>query len=125
MKHILIVDDDITIRKTLCAALSSEPDWKISSASNGAEALALIKTDKPDLVVTDIIMPDEDGIYLLGKLHKEFPEIKSIAMSGGGRIKPEEYLYMADGFGAVKTFSKPFRILELIAAVKEIFAANP
>lgn len=118
MKKILVIDDDPSIRDMLQEVLGDE-GYSVMAASDGLEALRMVKQSKPDLIVTDIIMPEQDGVGVMLQLSKEHPEIKIIAISGGGRISPESYLYMAEKFGAVRTFAKPFDINEFLAAIRD------
>lgn len=123
MKRILIIDDDEMIRELLRQILEKE-GYEIIEASDGSKA-SLILSEKPtDLVITDIIMPDKEGIETIRELKKDYPNVKIIAMSGGGRIGPIPYLKIAKSMGACKTFTKPIHRLELIAAVKELIGSD-
>ncbi len=118
---ILFIDDEpalADIGKQTLESLSYEVDVRTSSI----EALELFKTqpNKFDLVITDIIMPEKEGIEMIMDLKKEFSDVRIIAISGGGRSAPEDYLNMAKMLGAKFTFSKPFERKELLDAVKEI-----
>ena len=119
MYKILVIDDDPSIREMLVEVLG-DAGYGVEAASDGIEALRMIKASPPDLIVTDIIMPEQDGVGVMLQLAKEHPNIKTIAISGGGRISPESYLYMAEKFGAVKTFTKPFYINDFLDAVKDL-----
>ncbi len=118
MKKILIVDDDIHYLNMLKEFLSKE-NFKIRTASNGYEALDQIEKEKPDIVLTDIIMPDKEGIQVIRELRLKDKNIPIFAMSGGGRIEPNNYLKIAQKLGAHKTFVKPFSLNELHMAIKE------
>jgi len=117
MPKILVVDDDPSIREMLEEVLK-DAGYAVEAAADGLEALRMVKASPPDLLITDIIMPEQDGVGIMLQLAKENPGIKTIAISGGGRISPESYLYMAEKFGAIKTFTKPFDINEFLDAVK-------
>ena len=119
MPKILVIDDDPNIREMLQEVLS-DAGYAVDVASDGAEGLLMVKNSPPDLIVTDIIMPEQDGVGVMLHIAKDYPNIKTIAISGGGRISPESYLYMAEKFGAAKTFMKPFDINEFLAAVEEV-----
>jgi len=82
--------------------------------------LALYREDLPDLVITDIIMPKKEGIEMIMELKKEFPDVKIIAISGGGRNVPETYLPIAKKLGSERTFSKPIDWPELIKTVRKL-----
>jgi DNA-binding NtrC family response regulator len=118
-RKILVIDDDPSIREMLTEVLN-DAGYSVDTASDGVEALRMIKSSTPELIVTDIIMPEQDGVGVMLQLSKEHPDIKIIAISGGGRISPESYLYMAEKFGAVKTFTKPFDINDFVDAVKTL-----
>ena len=79
------------------------------------------QSEKPaDLVITDLIMPEQEGLETISRLKKEYTGIKIIAISGGGRIGPEAYLPAALELGADKVFSKPFDVQEVVASVHEL-----
>ncbi|MFA6543185.1 MAG: response regulator [Limisphaerales bacterium] len=118
MKTILLVDDDELfgdmIQKTLLHL-----GYVVVRARDGNEALQLYDPLKVDLVLTDLIMPDKEGLELITELHRAHPGVKIIAMSGGGRNTPEEYLPVARFLGAMKTLTKPFRQEALAKALGE------
>ena len=118
MTTILIVDTRPTDRQLYTALLGSF-GYRVLEAGDGSEALELARTELPDLVITDIIMPGMEGIETIRTLRRTHPELKVIAMSGGGRMKPESYLEVAKAFGAVRVFSKPFDNEELFAAIED------
>jgi len=114
--HILVVDDDPMLRRTLHAILE-KAGHTVVEAEDGKQALALFAANKPDLVLTDIIMPNRDGIETLGELRRQDPRLPIIAMSGGGRTGGELFLKLANGLGATRTLAKPIRQSDLIEAV--------
>ena len=122
MRRILIIDDEPYILLMLKKMLE-RAGYEIDLASNGREGMAVFEQDSADLVITDIIMPDKEGLELILEMKKKRPELKIIAMSGGGRISPESYLECARHFGAEKVFQKPFRQKEIVSAVKELLPA--
>ena len=93
--------------------------YEVVLARDGKEALRLFDSATMLVVITDLLMPDMDGMQLIVKLQQRDPSVRIIAMSGGGLGKPETYLPMAERLGAVKTLAKPFAITELIAAIEE------
>ena len=119
MAHILIIDDGALIRTILRQALERE-GYKIADASNGKEGLRLHRQDMADLIITDILMPEKEGIETIMELKREFPDVKIIAISGGGMGAAEDYLHMANKLGAKFTFPKPVEIEKLLSAVKEL-----
>ena len=85
MKKILIVDDEEPIRRSIREILEIE-DYEIFEAEDGEEAIRLVQSDEPHLVITDIIMPEKEGFETILQINEEYPDIKIIAMSGGGRL---------------------------------------
>ena len=118
MTKILLVEDEALfaemIQKTLVAF-----GYEVVQARNGKEALKLYDPQTMGLVLTDLIMPDLEGVELIVALQRIEPSVRVIAMSGGGRNSPQSYLMVAERVGAVKTLAKPFSIAELVAAVRE------
>jgi CheY-like chemotaxis protein len=120
MPQILIIDDDAQVRSMLAETLRLE-GYQVAEAVNGKEGVELYRTDPSPLVITDIIMPEQDGVEAIHALRREFPQIKIIAISGGSaNIRGDYLLGTANALGAAKTFGKPVDINELLAAVKDI-----
>ncbi len=123
MARILVVDDEAPIRGLLRQAFENS-NYDVVEASNGSEAVRIYRDDEIDLVITDIIMPDKEGLEFIMDLKEIDQDVKIIAMSGGGRLEPHSYLQMASKFGAKKVFQKPLSITLLLAAVKELLEAD-
>jgi len=121
MGKILIIDDEPYILLMLKKMLE-KAGYEVDLASNGQEGMELFEKNKVDLVITDIIMPDKEGLEIILEMKKIRPDLKIIAISGGGRISPESYLECASHFGASRIFQKPFKQKELVAAVNELVA---
>ena len=119
MTRILIIDDDIQILKMLRKTLERE-GHEVIDAADGNKGLRLYREDPTDLVITDIVMPEKEGIETIIDLRREFPEAKIIAMSGGGQIEAESYLSMAKRLGAQRTLTKPFQNEELLEAIEAL-----
>ncbi|MFZ5569542.1 MAG: response regulator [Thermodesulfobacteriota bacterium] len=119
MPHVLIIDDEPQIRSMLRQMLE-RIGLRVSDAPDGKAALALQRNDPADLIITDIIMPEKEGLETIIEMKRACPGIKIIAMSGGGRNKPTDYLSLAQKLGAVRTFAKPIAQKDLIAAVQEL-----
>jgi DNA-binding NtrC family response regulator len=119
MATILIIDDEKAILGFLKERLMNE-GFNVLTASDGKEGMNLFKGNQVDLVITDIIMPDKDGFGTIIELKRICPDIKIIAMSGGGRGHPKYYLETAKSFGAQYTFEKPFKTSKLVEAVHEL-----
>ena len=117
MARILIIDDDPQILDMLRQTLERE-GHEIVDASDGKEGLKLYRENPTDLIITDLIMPEKEGIETIMELRRDFPDVKIIAISGGGRLDPGQYLSMAKSFGAQYTFAKPVERKELLQAVE-------
>ncbi len=120
-KKILLVDDEEAIRKMIRAVLGNEL-YEYGEATNGLEAQAVLEKQHFDLIITDVIMPDCDGIELVIAIRRKQPDIKVIVMSGGGRVRAGHYLDLAGKLGAAKVFEKPFDTAALRQTVKEFLA---
>ncbi|HDP99280.1 MAG TPA: response regulator [bacterium] len=119
MKRILIIDDDDQFREMLCAMLEKE-GFQVEEAADGDIGIELQRKRPFDLILTDIIMPNKEGIGTIIDLRHDFPDVKIIAISGGGRIVPNNYLDVAEKLGAHRTLSKPFERKELISVIREL-----
>ena len=122
MARILVIDDDDQIRNALRQVLELEGN-EVLTARSGKEGLRLFEEYTVDLIVTDIVMPEKEGLETIMELRKTHPDVKIIAISGGGHVQPESYLRMAKQLGASRTLAKPFQREELLAAVRELLAA--
>jgi len=121
MQNILVIDDD----KLMCLALAKiliSSGYNVVQAADGEEGLKLYRTQDFDLVITDLIMPDKEGIQIIRELRKENPQIRIIAMSAGGRGGATDYLKWARLMGAKQCLSKPIRRDDLLAAVQAVLA---
>ncbi len=119
MRKILVIDDDEQIRKLLYRVME-QAGFEVQVAADGRKGLSLFEEDFYDLVITDLIMPEQEGIETITFLRKNYPQIKIIAISGGGRIGPETYLPLALELGANAAYAKPFSIDQITNAVKEL-----
>lgn len=117
MACILIIDDEADLRATMRAALEQD-GHEVIEAANGAEGLALIETVPAELVVTDIMMPEKDGIETIIAMRRQRPDLRIIAISGGGNVGKTHFLTMAEKFGATQILAKPFRRQQLLDAVQ-------
>lgn len=124
MKRILIIDDSDAMRAQLELVLTG-PDYTLVCAANGVEAIQTARSAGPfDLVITDMFMPEMDGIETIEHLQTLQPGIRIIAISGGGMgLSGTAMLEIADGLGARKTLPKPFEPAELLQAVHEALGA--
>lgn len=119
MARILIIEDDNEVRDYLESVLSRD-GYDVAGASNGKDGVALFQQDPADLVITDIIMPEKDGIETILDLKRSNPGLKVIAISGGGRAEPENYLHSAKLIGANLTLRKPFTNEAMLEAVRSL-----
>jgi DNA-binding response OmpR family regulator len=119
MVGILIVEDDKDLREMLKISLIRRK-YSVIEADNGKEAIIHFKPTITDLVVTDLLMPEEDGLKVIMKLRELKPSLKIIAISGGGKAGPGSYLNLAKALGADAIFSKPFSTRDLIAKIEEL-----
>jgi DNA-binding NtrC family response regulator len=117
--RILIIDDEVQIREMLGQMLTRE-GYQVVHARDGKEGMKACREQSIDLIITDIIMPEKDGIEMILELRHDFPALKVIAISGGGRLGPDGYLEMAKKLGAHRTFFKPFNRKEILDAVREL-----
>jgi CheY-like chemotaxis protein len=115
MAKILIIDDDPEIRRLIVDILADAGD-EMFEAKDGEEGLRLVQIHQPALVITDILMPETDGLEVIRKLGRGAPPIPTIAISGGDAI----YLRMAKRLGASATLVKPFRPMDLLRAVDQL-----
>ena len=121
-ERILVVDDDEQIRILLQEALERE-GYLVEVAADGEEAVRLFRANPSRLVVTDIVMPEKEGLETISELRRLSQRVRIIAISGGGHISPERYLRLASSFGADRSFFKPVDLKELTAAVRELLAS--
>lgn len=119
MPGVLIVDDEKGMRKIINISLTRRK-FEVFEAENGRDAISHFKPSITDLVITDLIMPEEDGLEVIMKLRKLKPTIKIIAISGGGIVGPRSYLDMAKVLGADAVYSKPFSINNLVLKIEEL-----
>jgi CheY-like chemotaxis protein len=119
MPGVLIVEDEKELREMLKISLIRRR-FTVLEAENGKEAIVHFKPSITDLVITDLIMPEEDGLKVIIKLRELKPSIKIIAISGGGKAGPGSYLNLAKVLGADAVYSKPFSINDLIGKIEEL-----
>jgi len=117
--RILIVDDHEDLRTMLQAWFKAE-GHVVAVAPDGGAALDLLERDPADIVITDLCMPETDGIEMIVELKKRFPKIPIIAMSGWTSSGGVDYLHVAREIGAVRTLRKPFEPAELSKIINEL-----
>ena len=108
MARILVVDDEVELR-TLLRKVLTRRGHDVIEAENGSVAISMVEQGEiPDLIITDIFMPDTDGIEVLRHLRAKYPELKIVVMSGGGNRVSRGYLPAATALGANHVIEKPF-----------------
>ena len=121
MKRILVIDDDVQVRQMLRQMLERE-GYEVVDAPDGKEGIRLYRDEPADLIITDIIMPEKEGIGTIFELRREFPGVKIIAVSGGGRfVHKNDCLDLCRAKG-IPAFSKPFDRKELLEAIQKLLA---
>lgn len=122
MARILIIDDDSLVRVALVLMFEHEA-YEVMEATNGREAIRIFREWQPDLVITDIIMPNMEGFETIRELRNTDAELKIIAISGGAPIGDPDILEIALEFGADAAFGKPFDRQEILSSVSRLLAA--
>ena len=120
MARILVIDDNADMREVMRLILEGA-GYSVDLAADGALGLVLQRSRPADVVITDIFMPNQDGLETVAHLRREFPQVKVIAMSGGGvLVKGSRYLSTASEIGAHALLAKPFHPEQLLRAVREL-----
>ena len=117
MAHILVVDDDPVLRRLVTLALE-RAGHTVLACENGRQAIQYLGQGHTDLLITDIIMPEMDGVETVRAARRLRPDLPILAMSGGGSFEPGDYLKIAQTFGATAILPKPFHppaLAELVA----------
>ncbi len=111
---ILVIDDEAPVRQVLRGALEGA-GYQVWEAASGIEGVRLVCEQPINLVITDVFMPDMDGLETVGILRRDFPDIRTVAITGGG--KDPDYCAVAKILGAHETLTKPFELQQLLDAV--------
>jgi DNA-binding response OmpR family regulator len=111
---ILVIDDDHLVRYTISKILSRN-GHDVVTASDGKRGMAVFRSENPDVVITDIIMPEQEGAETIIMIRHERPLVRIIAISGGARTRNIDYLEMARALGADDVIRKPFEADELLS----------
>ena len=121
MAKVLLVEDDELVRYSLTELLE-EAGHQVLARENGYKIIEFVESHPVDIVLTDIVMPEVDGMEVLTAMRKSFPDLPVVALSGGGRISGADYLQMAEVIGAKRTISKPVKPDVLLNTVAELCA---
>ncbi len=124
MALILVIDDDDALRRVILRTLGAKKKHQVIEAANGVEGMKLVEEQKPDAVITDILMPQKEGIETIREIRERAPGCKIIAISGGGMSHNLMFLDVARAFGADAALAKPFRPNELSAVVEQVLKAS-
>ena len=119
MTRILVIDDNTEFRGMLKTALETA-DYEVVEAKDGYEGCELYENSPCDLVITDIFMPEKEGLETIQDLINHDPDVKIIAISGGGQHRYTDFLQMSQEFGASVTLEKPIKIKELLAEIERL-----
>lgn len=117
---ILVIEDEEDIRQMICDILEDE-GYDTIQAANGIEGIeTLRRVPEIGTIITDLLMPEKEGIETITEIRKDFPRLRILAISGGGICMPENYLNLARAMGANATLSKPFGRKELLDAMENL-----
>lgn len=122
--RILVVDDDDAIRELISLFLQRR-GFEVVKARDGREGLKHFREKNFDLVITDLIMPEKEGIEVILEIRAAKRPIRIIAISGGGRVDQNMHLHLALSVGADRVIAKPFMPLDFLKVVDEVLAAPP
>ncbi|MCW2243447.1 response regulator transcription factor [Azospirillum canadense] len=122
MANVLIIDDDDMVRTMLLRTLTRGGHEAVG-ARDGIEGVDAFRRKPADLVITDIFMPNQEGLATIMELRRSYPNIKIIAISGGGARASLDVLPVAEALGAQKTLRKPFTPAEVMDAVRDVLGA--
>ena len=117
-RSILVVDDDALLRQLIRRTLE-DASYSVVEADDGKTGGRAMALQHFDLVITDLLMPEKDGLELIEELRLKYPRVRIVATSGGGRVAREEYMRMAKGLGAHVLLPKPFNPVQLLTAVAD------
>lgn len=120
MENILIIDDDDQLRDVL-KILLARAGYNVLEAPNGNIGLQLMHSENVGLVITDLYMPEKEGLETIAELRKDFPQTKIIVISGGYKGSVAGHLTLAKELGADRVFEKPFNMDEILASIVDLF----
>jgi len=122
MTKILVIEDNAIVRNTVTRILQSA-GYAVVTANDGLQGFEMFRKEEPDLVISDIIMPQQEGIGTIRQILAERPDAKIIAISGGGRIGNIDFLSIARKMGAADALSKPFDPEDLLGRISTLLKA--
>jgi len=124
MARVLVIDDEEQVR-TLIREVLEGAGHEVIEARNGREAMKLYEANPTCVVITDLVMPEQDGLETIREVRRRFPAVKIIAVSGAQQKLNLDLLYVAEKLGALRTLEKPFEIRKLVALVEELLQDKP
>lgn len=124
MARILIIDDEPELRGMMCQLLRNE-SHTVTETDDGRRAMTWLTHEPFDLVITDILMPEMDGLEIIQAIHRMKPALPILAVSGGGRSPAGLYLAVADKLGADQVLGKPFAPAKFLAVVRSLLGGIP
>ena len=127
MVRILVIDDEAQVRSMLQGVLDEE-GYQVVVAADGREGLELYRQKPCELVITDLLMPEKEGLETIRELRHDFPGVKIIAISGGSRVNQgligADLLKLAKNFGALRVMQKPVELQTLLDTVQEMLGSH-
>lgn len=123
MARILVIEDDAPVREVIRRMLQNE-NHDVLEASDGSEGIEIFRREKPDLIILDILMPVKEGLETTKEIRRISQDVKIIAISGGGAVKPGFYLDLAKKLGADHAFEKPFTWKQMLESVNRLTENN-
>jgi len=121
--NILVIDDDPELRRTMRRILE-RGGHSVREAEHGLAGLQMVEAERPDLVVTDLLMPEKEGIETIVELRERFPDIGIVAVSGAGGTDEGGPLVDAELFGADATLPKPFSVDTFLETIEAVLAPD-
>lgn len=125
MAHILVVEDDDRLRQAIAFAAHHAGGHRVSQARNGREGIAMHRSDHADLILTDLLMPEMDGLTMIADLLRDDTSAKIVAISGAGSVSGQDYLGQATQLGAARVLTKPFPFSAVNTIIEEVLALRP
>jgi DNA-binding response OmpR family regulator len=120
---ILVIDDEAAVRYAITRILEKN-GYEVATAADGVRGMSQFHAWHPDLVITDLIMPEQEGMQTIKQLRQADPAVKILAISGGGRIVNVDFLQVARRIGADEILAKPFDSRELLSMVRRLLPAS-
>lgn len=124
MPKILVIDDDFAVRDVISCILQMQ-GYSVVVAEDGIAGVAMNRAELPDLVITDMVMPEQGGAETIIKIRQESPDARIIAISGSRTFAGSPFLMVAKQLGVTETLQKPFRMSELIDCVTRTLSRLP